>query len=237
MNCKPDCTICAGAGWYRQDLPVHHKDFGKLLPCPNAKADHLVSGDSRYGLDADEIAELSFDLIRPGISAGDKAATVVQDAMAQGFGLVYLWGGPGQAKTLALKAAVATSLRAGKIATYANMAAILDDLRLAFDDPERKTTELLRRMEFWINMPVLAIDEIDKTNRTDWAEERLHQLIDMRWAQAIREQSLTLVAANTAAGRLGMYLGSRFEDARFARFMVHLDGKDGRKAMPEGHRW
>lgn len=28
-----DCTICNGWGKVRLDLPSHHPDFGKLVPC------------------------------------------------------------------------------------------------------------------------------------------------------------------------------------------------------------
>src|SRR4051794_39408862 len=30
---EPVCTSCGGAGFFRQDVPVGHPDFGKLLPC------------------------------------------------------------------------------------------------------------------------------------------------------------------------------------------------------------
>lgn len=30
---RPACKICNGIGWLRDDLPVGHPDFGKLIAC------------------------------------------------------------------------------------------------------------------------------------------------------------------------------------------------------------
>ena len=34
---KPGCQVCHGTGWLRQDLPVGHPDFGKLVACECAR--------------------------------------------------------------------------------------------------------------------------------------------------------------------------------------------------------
>jgi len=30
---EPDCEICGGIGWVRQDLPITHPDFGRMQVC------------------------------------------------------------------------------------------------------------------------------------------------------------------------------------------------------------
>ena len=30
---QPDCKKCLGLGWLRRDLPIDHKEFGKLIMC------------------------------------------------------------------------------------------------------------------------------------------------------------------------------------------------------------
>ena len=53
---RPQCDVCGGLGTVRYEVPIHHKKFGKLFPCPakyckmgNAireKRDKLVLADS-----------------------------------------------------------------------------------------------------------------------------------------------------------------------------------------------
>ena len=188
---------------------------------------------ARIGLRENEVS-MSWDLVKPEISDGPKALAAVKPAYARGFGMVFLWGTYGQAKTLIGKILVATALRDGRRPAYANMAAVLDDIRLAFDEPEHKTTELIRRMEWWTGRDVLFLDEIDKCNSTEWAQERMFQLLDQRYTRAIREEALTVIASNQSDAALDGYLKSRLQDHRLGP-VVHLSGKDGRKVMPAGY--
>ena len=148
--------------------------------------------------------------------------------------MVYLFGNYGQAKTLTLKVAVAHSLRSGELAVYANMSDVLDDLRLAFSE-EDSSRDLLRRMEWWKSLPLLALDEIEKVNPTNWAGERIHQLIDARWVQGIRGESVTLIASNKRPDQLDGYLASRIEDSR--NRIVELSGPDGRSTIRPEYKW
>ncbi|MEW6287772.1 MAG: hypothetical protein AB1509_16265 [Chloroflexota bacterium] len=246
-SCAPDCSVCGGVGYVRYDVPVGHPKFGKVEMCPHARRlafeRSLDDGslDPRIGLRPDEVQSLHWGLIQDGISDGQKARSAAQSAHQTGHGVCFLYGKSGQAKTLALKIAVATALRDGKTAAYANMLSVLDDIRLAFDARENKQTELVRRMEWWQSLDVLAIDELDKVNSTDWALERMFQLIDARYQRAVRQEALTFIAANygSSLNELSDYLRSRIEDNRFAvnGWVVYLNGPDGRKVMPPGWKY
>jgi len=190
---------------------------------------------SRIGLHESEL-NLAWNKVTPGISDGKKAVDAVQPKYEQGFGMVFLWGTYGQAKTLTGKILIATANREGKTAAYANVSGVLDDIRLAFDERESKTTELLRRMDYWTSRDVLFLDEIDKCNETDWAKERIFQLLDQRYTRAIREEALTVIASNSKVGALDGYLASRLQDKRLGP-VVYLNGQDGRQAMPEGWKF
>lgn len=244
--CKPDCPICGGMGYFRYDVPVGHPKFGKVEMCPTARRLAFSRSleedalDPRIGLRPDEVLNLHWDLVQEGLSDGHKARAAVQSAYRVGHGMCFLYGKSGQAKTLLLKIAVAIGLKEGKSAAYANMLSVLDDIRLAFDARENKQTELVRRMEWWQSLDILAIDELDKVNATDWALERIFQLIDVRYQRAVRGEALTVVAGNyNSTDELSDYLRSRIEDNRFAArgWVVYLDGVDGRKAVPVGWRY
>lgn len=226
-----------GSGLYQ---PISDEEYERLKveqmtrlaerECQAFKLDY-----ARMGLEEDE-ADLSWSAIKTGISDGVKARDAVKDAYKKGFGMVFLWGSWGQAKTLTGKILTATALRDGKSAAYANMSMVLDDIRLAFDEREHKTTELLRRMDWWIKRDVLFLDELDKANSTEWAQERIFQLLDQRYTRAIREDALTVVASNGSDKELDGYLKSRLNDRRLGP-VVYLNGPDGRESMPDGYRY
>lgn len=189
----------------------------------------------KIGLHPDDLS-LTWSAVRGGVSDGMKAMQPVKEAYERGWGMIFLWGTYGQAKTLVGKILVATAFNDGKSTAYANVSSVLDDVRLAFDEPEHKTTELLRRMEYWQSRDVLFLDELDKSNDTPWAQERMFQLLDHRYASAIREQNLTVLASNKSHDALDGYLKSRLSDSRLGP-VVHLNGTDGRQVMPGGWKF
>ena len=245
-DCCPNCPECNGVGYIRHDVPVGHPKFGKLERCSKARMlitkQSLQAGeiDPRVGLTADEVHNLTWDLVKKGVNQADRACEVTRCAYMSGHGTVFMYGGYGQGKSLVLKIAVATALNEGKHAAYANLAGVLDDIRIAYDERENKMTELVRRMEWWTSLDVLAIDELDKVGQTEWARERIFQLLDARYQRAVRQEALTVIAANYQnTDELSGYLKSRIEDNRFVAngYVIHLKGTDGRKSMPKNWKY
>lgn len=245
-DCSPTCPECNGVGYIRFDVPVGHPKFGKVERCQNARArtskKSLQVGeiDPRIGLTPDEVRNLTWGLVKKGVNQADQACEVTKRAYISGHGVVFMYGGYGQGKSLVLKIAVATALNEGKRAAYANLADVLDDIRIAYDERENKMTELVRRMEWWASLDVLAIDELDKVGQTEWARERIFQLLDARYQRAVRQEALTVIAANyQSTDELSGYLKSRIEDNRFVAngYVIHLKGSDGRKSMPKNWKY
>lgn len=245
-DCSPDCPECGGIGYVHYDVPVGHPKFGKVERCPNARASthksSLQAGeiDPRVGLTVDELCNLTWGLVKKGVNQADQACDVTRRAYMSGHGMVFMYGGYGQGKSLVLKIAVAAALNEGKRAAYANLAGVLDDIRIAYDERENKMTELVRRMEWWASLDVLAIDELDKVGQTEWARERIFQLLDARYQRAVRQDALTVIAANyQSTDELSGYLKSRIEDNRFVAngYVLHLKGSDGRKSMPKNWKY
>lgn len=224
--CRPDCPVCGGLGWVRNDVPAGHPGFGKLALCPNGDLLRLPLA-SQYGLSQDEAQTLDWEMM---LDRGDsaKAVAAVQAALQRGYGWVYLWGNYGLGKTLALKIAVAATLRSRKFAAYVRMAEMVENLRAAFDaqDP---SAEAERRLEWWTELPVLAIDEIDRLRQTPYAAEQQFLLLDRRYEQALYQRSITLLAANADPEQLPGYLADRILDGRFT--IVRLHGDSARLGM------
>ena len=215
----PDCQICAGAGYLRRDLPLDHPDFGRLQLCPNVDR-WALPGAARYGITRQESLELTWDQIID-INNFPHVVDAVQQTLDRGYGWVYLFGGFGLGKTLALKIAIAEAIRAGYESAYVRMAEILDHLRAAFDDSIQETES--SRLNWWSGLPVLAIDEFDRVRSTGYGEERRFVLMDRRYEQAVRHESLTLIASNADPRRLPGYLYDRVRDGRFS--VVKIEGQ------------
>jgi DNA replication protein DnaC len=202
----------------------------KHLTAPGAPPNEL-----RYcGLYQDEIDNLTWDKVKVDVSGGLLAVQTVRAFYVQGYGMVYLGGTPGQAKTLLLKIAVATATRAGMRARYVDLRDVLQNLRASFQR-EYHNDEFSARMNDWIEMPVLALDEIDKCNETPWAREQVFYLIDKRYTGAVRQISLTILAGNQTGDEMAVYISSRLKDDRGA--FVVLDGPDGRRVMSKDNKY
>jgi DNA replication protein DnaC len=186
---------------------------------------------SRIGLHEGEL-DLTWEHVKPDISDGIKAVNVIRPMYERGYGVVFMWGTWGQAKTLIGKIVAATAHRDGKRGAYANLSTVLDDIRKAYDEKEYKMTELSRRMDWWVERDVLFLDEMDKSANTEWAEDRMFQLLDRRYQMAVRETGLTVIASNKSEDGLDGYLKSRLYDRRVGQ-IVYLNGNDGRQIVPD----
>ena len=243
----PKCSICGGSGYVRRSDTddVTDPNFGKIDQCPNYSRTIILAdaqaGKELGGLAAEEVLQLQWSMVKPGYSDGVKAREAVKRAYECGSGLVLLFGTFGQAKTLTMKIAVATALRDGKRARYAKLTNVLDDIRMAYDSKENMQGELLRRIEAWRELDVLALDEMDKAAKnSDWAMDRIFNLLDDRYMLAVREKSLTITAGNWMnlddLNSAFAYFRSRIEDNRVGT-VVYLNGPDGRRVMPKGNHF
>lgn len=223
-NCVPNCPICGGIGYVRRDLPITDPGFGQISRCPNYTID--LTNPTRYGIAPEEInADWNEITDINNVMLGMQA---VKDVLSRGCGWVTLWGGNGLAKSKLLKIAVASSLRANKRAAYVRMAEIMDNLRDAFRDGS-PDGESARRLNYWSEIPILAIDEITRENSTDWSEERKFLIMDRRYENACLGKSITILASQYNPADFADYFYSRIHDGRFS--LVHLVGEDVRPLL------
>lgn len=230
----PACPICGGSGWYRVEVPPGHPLFGKLQACPNVSI-WKAAGAEHYGLETEEVEEMNWGQVMALFDGRSlNAAERVQQILERGWGWLYLYGDHGQAKTLILKIAVATALRSNKMAAYANMADVIAHIQRAFDenDPNRESES---RLEWWGELPILALDEFDRFNKTKWADTSQFRLMDKRNNLGIRQKGVTLIASNTPPEALDGYYRSRIQDGRFET--IPLFGQDARPLMTHQERF
>lgn len=221
-NCVPDCPVCGGVGYVSYDVPVGHPEFGRMYPCPNKPANNEPG---KLGL-ARGYEQLSWDDILPDGNVME-AVKVVREVLEVGYGWVYLFGAPGRGKTMILERAVKDAAERGYWSRYTQTHEILSILRGSFDE-ERKQFSLDTRMDMLTRMRLLAIDELDRFNKTGWADEQINRLMDERYRSALHQETITIMASNASYMVYDPYLKDRILDGRF--HVVNIIGDSLRPA-------
>ena len=225
MTCKLDCPECSGTGFFRYDVSLDDPRFGKLYPCPNVPAEELFDF-AKHGINQDEIAGLKWKALKntPHVKPLKDA---VDKLLSRGYGWLFVWGAPGLTKTVALKIAVLSMLQNKEAAAYVRMADILENLRSVYAEGGDGNAEA--KLAYWQKIPLLAIDEFDRARDTEFAQEKRFALMDDRYVTAIRQKSMTILAANQDPQEFDNYLADRIYDGRFQ--VVHLEGTSLRPAL------
>jgi len=203
--CAADCPECGGVGYTRDEI-------GGVVMCSQVDRWKLPSA-VRLGITQQEAETLAWSQVktRGGIH---QAVKEIQKVLLWGYGWVFIHGDFGVGKTLLLKIAIAEAMRARHDAAYVRMVEILDHLRETFNDGVKETETA--RLDWWSSLPVLCIDEFEKVRGTEYGDERRFVLMDRRYEQALRQESVTIIASNEPPDKLPGYLADRVRDGRFS---------------------
>jgi DNA replication protein DnaC len=157
--------------------------------------------------------------------------------LAAPYGWLYIWGGPGNAKSEVLIALVnELGQRNGRTALYTKLSKILTWIKEAFDKEIIKKTakqgdywNYRQRFERLLSVKVLAIDEMDKVKTTDFVDEFRFDFLDERYRQGISGETITLFAGNADPASFDMPIYDRIRDGRFK--IVENSQSSSRPAM------
>ena len=221
---QPDnsCPTCGGTGFVRIDVPVGHPDFGKAVPCPDAM--HTAERAARLAEISHLLpAELSIRLADITPTAGNRAMLAACRAMIDTpRGWLYIHGGPGNAKSVALMAIVNEVNAAGRgPAMYIKFTDLLNWMRDAYRENtlRDKTPETMlgyvERFARVKSIRVLAIDEFDKARSTSFADEFRFDFLDERYRTGVAGETATIFASNTPPSVLPEPIYDRIRDGRF----------------------
>lgn len=221
----PHCSICGGLGYLSANVEINDPIFGKLLPCDCTAAYRASLLQTISGLTGDELAARLDDVrtAGPGTAAMLSAARSFLEKPA---GMLTLWGGVGNAKTLILQAVVNECIEQGVMAVYVTMLDLLEYIREAYNG---QAESAWRRLDRFATVPVLAIDEVDKVKVSDWSLERETSLFDKRYRLGVSRMAGTLIAMNVNPDRLPEWIYSRLCDGR--NQIIHNTDPDMRRLM------
>lgn len=218
---NPECSTCNGVGFVRYELPLNHPLFGKLQSCPDCNTT-TPRTKNEYGLYARDLSLRWADF-----ATLDESLTQAIDAVftvfQRGYGMVYLWGGFGVAKTHLAKIAVAEWLRSGQMGVFDTMLDLIDSINAAYD-AVNPGVDLQKRIAWYSSVPLLAIDEMEKTSHSEATKRRLFQLVNNRYELAINRLGVTIITANVGPANLDSAIASRLSDDRCK--VVHITTQD-----------
>lgn len=142
---------------------------------------------------------------------------IIELVYGQNVGGFYLFHGPnGTGKSHILAAAMNEAMRAGRSAYYTTTLDIINDLRrAAFDKDDRDAeTKLMNRVSA---VTVLCVDEMGRERNTDYAVEKMFQMLNARYEAAHTKvpgesPRLTIMASNYPPAEMEPYIQSRLMD-------------------------
>jgi DNA replication protein DnaC len=210
------CPICGGAGYLREDVPIGHPHFGKLIPCrctqAQIEANRLAELRTVSNLDA--LARYTFDSFLPdGLGLIEhrrinlrKVYEIVRTFARAPQGWLVLLGGYGCGKTHLAAAIANEQIAQGRPALFVVVPDLLDHLRATYSPQSSVTYD--ERFNQVRNAPLLILDDLGTQNTTEWAQEKLFQIFNYRYNARLS----TVITSNLELETIDIRIRSRLID-------------------------
>jgi DNA replication protein DnaC len=235
----PACPHCGGAGYLRRDLPIEHPNFGRLEICTCRNV--MVSQQVRQRLFSlsrlDDLNSLTFETFQPRgrIGLGELHSNSLELAYNRSRqyagnlqGWLLIMGGYGCGKTHLAAAIANFAVGMGVPTLFLTVPDLLDTLRFAYD-AENVTFE--QRFEEIRSASLLVLDDFGTQNATEWAQEKLFQIINYRYINHLP----LVVTTNLALDQIEPRIRSRLQDPELVS-IVRMQAPDYRRPMDDtGH--
>ena len=220
------CSLCNGSGWVTRRVYVGHPDFGQAVPCQCQETEDsptLLDGLRRYS-NLGSLSRVSFAGSRPDGPLGDPASSQMFSqalAVAASYaenpeGWLVLSGPSGSGKTHLAAAVANRCIERRQTAFFIVVADLLDHLRATFSpDSPISYDELFEQVR---NVPLLVLDDLGPQTATAWAQEKLFQVINHRFNNALP----TVITVRGPIKRLDETLRTRLEGVYAASRVLQL---------------
>ena len=222
------CPLCGGSGFIRRTTSLDDPNFGKAFPCrcvADESGEARLERLSRYS-NLRELSRHRFDtLVRRGRSSAPEhqerfaqAVALTEAYVEAPEGWLVLCGPSGAGKTHLAAAMANRIIERGQPVMFMIVADLLDHLRAAYaPDADLSYDKLFEQVR---NAPVLVLDDLGGQNATDWAEEKLYQIVNHRYNTG----AATIVTLARPLERLEERLRTRLGDERIARVLTLESG-------------
>jgi len=228
------CPICGGLGWVRYDVSVDHPRFGKLYRCPNfpIEADEARHERLRRLSNLEAFSEKTFESFATSVSGySDQEQQSLEIAYNGALnyarsprGWLLLVGPFGCGKTHLAASVGHYRLAHGDSVIFLTTPDLLDHLRSAFS-PRAESTydELFERVR---TTDLLILDDLGVENPSEWAKEKLFQLLNYRYSHNLS----TVITTNADLDALDGRIRSRLLDVQVIR-RINVQAPDYRSQV------
>lgn len=205
-----ECQECKDKGFVWHDVPYGHPKFGKVERCRNPIHRNTRLEDKLSGLSdlRPEDMNLRLSDIAP-IPGNEEMLAGCRRMLQNPRGWLYLWGGPGNAKTIALRAMCNELAQLGFYpVVYIKFSRLIEIVRQARAAEFARNEHFKKNgnLDLWDNgyldtltrllkIKVLAIEEFDKAKVTEFVEAFRFDFLDERYEQGIRGETITMFAS------------------------------------------
>ncbi|GAB5493317.1 MAG: hypothetical protein Phog2KO_35320 [Phototrophicaceae bacterium] len=234
---NPDqaCPICKGLGVITLGVQPDDKRFGKFFRCPNnpLEIDHDRHQRMRRLSNLDAFQDKSFDNFEVdilGYTEKDVLSLQMAFNAAQNYaenpdGWLLLEGQYGCGKTHLAAAVGNRRLEKGDMVLFITTPDLLDHLRASFAPNSASTyDETFERLR---ETGVLIIDDLGVENPSEWAKEKLFQLLNHRYSH----RKPTIITTNRELDSLDPRIRSRLLDVNVIHHLS-IHAPDYRNAQP-----
>ena len=207
------CPKCGGRG-FLEDINGPGLS-SSLVPC-KCKAGEMDSDRLRRLQVFSNLGNLSrytFATLRPNKFEGTDDDRHFQHALqkAREFSLApegwfVLTGPPSTGKTHVAASIVNSQLEQNRVTLYLSVPDLLDQLRPSYDSQSGEGYAFT--YEQVVSVPVLVLDDLGRHNATDWAQEKLHQVLNHRFNAMLP----TVFVIEGLLADLDYVMASRFQD-------------------------
>jgi len=213
----PNCPICHGVGFIRQELPITDTNFGKVVICQcrlkevaHSKFDRLYRMSN-----LESFQNMTFETFKSQgrVGLGSEQVRSLQNAYSQSLqfakefnGWLLLTGSFGTGKTHLAAAITHQAVQSGIESMFLTVPDLLDWLRNSFTSIDMSFEE---RFEEIRNIHLLVLDDLGTENATPWVREKIFQIINHRYLNKLP----TVITTNLDLQHIEERISSRLQDS------------------------